>query len=54
MKSSRFFLSVCICIYEFYSIKPSHFTETKVYVKLDPYAANTAHTYIYSKWNYLS
>ena len=33
MKSSRFFLSVCICIYEFYSIKPSHFTETKVYVK---------------------
>ena len=34
-----------MCIYEFYSIKPSHLTETKIYVKLDPKAANTAHSY---------
>ena len=53
-------LSVCICIYKFYSIKPSHFTETKIYVKLDPKAADTEHSYhlnsgtIYSQWNYLS
>ena len=45
MNSSRLLLSVCICIYEFYSIKPSHFTETKIYVKLDPKAVNTAHSY---------
>ena len=30
--------------FEFYSIKPSHFIETKTYVKLNPNAANTAHT----------
>ena len=45
MGSSRFFLSVCICIYEFYLKKPSHFTETKIYVKLDLKAANNAHSY---------
>ena len=38
-------------------IKPSHFTETKIYFKIDPKAANTARSdhpksgYIYSKWN---
>ena len=31
------------CFLKFYSIKPSHFTKTKTYVKLDPKAANTAH-----------
>ena len=29
---SSFFLSLCICIYDFYSIKPFHFTKTKIYV----------------------
>ena len=54
------FSLLCICIYEFYLIKHSHFTETKIYVKLDPKNANTAHSYhlksdtIYSIWNYLS
>ena len=49
-----------ICIYEFYSIKPSSFNETKIYVKLEPKAANTAHSYylksgtIYSQQNFLS
>ena len=38
-------VSLCICIYEFYSIKPSHFTKTKIYVKLDPKAANNAQSY---------
>ena len=34
-----------ICIYKFYSIEPSHFTETNIYVRLDPEAANTTHSY---------
>ena len=60
MNSSRFFLSLCIFIYEFYSIKPSHFTSTKIYIKLDLKEANTAHSdrlksgTIYSQWNCLS
>ena len=45
MNPSRFLLSLCIYIYEFYSIKLSHFTEAKIYVKLDRKAANTAHSY---------
>ena len=50
----------CIFIYEFYSVKPSHFTETKIYVKLEPINANLAHSsylpsaIIFSQWNYLS
>ena len=38
-------------------LKPSHFTKSKIYVKLDPKAANTGCFYylksgtIYSKWN---
>ena len=28
-------VTLCICIYEFYSIKSSHFTETKIYAKHD-------------------
>ena len=39
-------LFMCICIFEFCSIKPSHFTESKIYVKLDPKAAEAAHTLI--------
>ena len=60
MNSSRFFRSLCIFIYEFYSVKPFHFTSTKIYVKLDLMAASTAHSdrlksgIIYSQWNYLS
>ena len=43
-------LSVIIYLFiylfiEFCSIKPSRFTETKIYVKLDPKAENTAHTW---------
>ena len=30
-------------IFGFYSIKASHFNETKIYVKLDLKAANTTH-----------
>ena len=58
--SSWFFLCVWTCIYEFYSIKPSHFTGTKIYVKLDSKVAKTLQSYhlktgaIYWKWNYLS
>ena len=62
MKSSKFFLSVCvyICTYGFYPIKLSHFTETKIYVKIDHKAANTAHSHhlksgtIYTQRNNLS
>ena len=47
-----------VCIYEFYSVKPSHFIETKIYVKLDPTTANTVYHLksgtICSQWNYLS
>ena len=51
---------VGICIYEFYSINPSYFSETKIYAKLERKAANTAHSYylksgtIYSQQNFLS
>ena len=43
-------LSVIIYLFiylfiEFCSIKSSRFTETKIYVKLDPMAENTAHTW---------
>ena len=49
-----------LCIYEFYSVNPSHFIETKIYVKLDPTTANTVYSYHLksgtscSQWNYLS
>ena len=39
------FPSLFICIYEFYSIKSSHFAETKICVKLHPNDANTAPSY---------
>ena len=42
--TSWFFLSVCIFIYELYSIKPSYFTETMINVKIDPKTANTEHS----------
>ena len=54
--SDSFSLCMCISIYNFL-IKPSHFTETKIYVKLDPKTRNTACSYhlksdtFYSKWN---
>ena len=32
-----------ICFFNVYWIKPTHFTETKIYFKLDPKAANTAY-----------
>ena len=38
-------LSVCISVYEIYSVKPSHLTQTMFYVELDSEAANTAHCY---------
>ena len=56
-----FCVCVCVwvCIYRFYSIKPSHFTEANIYVKFEPKAGNTAQSYhlksgaISSQWNYL-
>ena len=36
-------LFIYLSIFEFSWIKPSHFTETKIYVKLDPKTGNTAH-----------
>ena len=55
------YIYIYIYIYNIYIyIKHSHFTETKICVKLDPKHANTAHSYhlksdtIYSQWNYLS
>ena len=37
-------LSVCICIYEVYLVKPSYFCKLMIYVKSKPEAGNTAHT----------
>ena len=42
------FLFLCACIYEFYSIKPSHFTETRIHVKLDLINADIEHSYYIS------
>ena len=39
-------------LFKLYSIKPSSFTETKVCVKLDPEAENTAHTLLSPKLCY--
>ena len=53
-------LSLCLSIYEIYSIKYSYFTENVIYFKLDLETPNTADSYhrkpgtIYSQWNYLS
>ena len=62
--SHLFFLILCLfeckCIYGFYSIKPFHLTETRIYVKIDGKAATTAHIRIRmsgtidSQWNYVS
>ena len=38
------FLNLLTFFFKFYSIKPSHFTETKIDVKLDPKSAHTANT----------
>ena len=58
-KEASYGPGVYIWSYEFYSMKPSYFTETKIYVKLDPKVANTAHSshlkcgIIYWQWNYI-
>ena len=42
-----YFLSIFVhMLLKFYRIKPSHFSETKIYIKLDTQAVNAAYTLI--------